>query len=171
VTKLLYSAIAYEFCFGALDAEFCDAPPKYLPIFSNALIGNVKIADDLGLIFGHCFHSDPVRRPSAQSVKKILAKHLLRNEHVANFVSGGQMYSVSQKTNQSQISSPRGAFEILYNGLDFILSKVDREVFVNGIAATAGMLLPGSCVITIGSGSGPNRAFIPFDVSHPEVVL
>ena len=56
--------------------------------------------------------------------------------------------------------------------MDLILClEIVGEVFVNGLAATVGMRLPGSCVIIIGGGSGADRDFIPFNVSHPEVVL
>jgi serine/threonine-protein kinase len=168
-----FGVIAFEFCFGNLDPSLFQEPPDRPPSFSTASIGatNEKIAPEIIAHLDRCFNTDPATRPSAIELKLLLAKHLLRNQHVATFVHGGTPYSVSYSSNQYQITASKGKFEVRYNGLDFILSNVERDIFVNGISANPGMVLPGSCVITIGSGSGIDRVFIPFDVSHPEVVL
>jgi len=168
-----FGAIAYEFCFGALDPLLFDVPPSPPPSFTTASIGpsQSKIAPEIASILDLCFQAIPTSRPKALEIKRLLAKHLLRNQHVANFVHDGILYDVSHTSNQCTITASKGSFVVQYNGLDFILVSVTGEVFVNGIAAAIGMRLPGSCVIIIGAGSGPNRIFIPFNVSHPEVIL
>lgn len=61
-----------------------------------------------------------------------------------------------------------GSIAVEYNGYEFVLGSVTGNVFINNTGAKAGNVMPGCCVITFGTGS--NRRFVTFDVSHPEVM-
>lgn len=163
--------IAHGFCFGTLHPALVQIPPQLPPSLSTATICRSKLPNDVSLVLDRCLSATASARPRAAEVKAALAKHLLRNKHIADFVHGGIMYSVSQSKPKYQISATKGTFEVTYSGVDFVLTSVSGEVYVNGIAATPNMILPGSCVIGIGGGSAADRAFIPFNVSHPEVIL
>jgi eukaryotic-like serine/threonine-protein kinase len=168
-----FGVTAYRFCFGKLDPTLLRWPPQQPPSFSKATIGTASAVLDVEIVrlLDKCFAADAKDRPKAADLKTAFAKHLLRTKHIAKFTHNGQTYTLSQASKRYRIAGAKGAFEVSYTGLDFILSQVSGEVYVNGVAANAGMSLPGSCVITLGSGSGADRDFIPFNVSHPEVVL
>jgi serine/threonine-protein kinase len=164
---------AYDFCFGSLDPALLKTPPEKPPSFGAANIGQkaAKLDPQVAAVLDLCFELLPTDRPTAGDIRDVLAKHLLRTKHVAKFVHKGTSYTVSQATKGYRITGAKGSFEIAYTGLDFVFAQVTGDVYVNGQAATPRMTLPGSCVITIGAGSGADRDFIPFDVSHPEVIL
>lgn len=168
-----FGVTAYEFCFGKLDSALFKWPPEQPTSFSKAIIGSSSaiLDPEIVTLLDRCFAPNPQDRPKAADLKGAFAKHLLRTKHVAKFTHNGQTYALSQASKRYRIAGAKGAFEVSYTGLDFILSQVSGDVYVNGVAANAGMRLPGSCVITLGSGSGADRDFIPFNVSHPEVVL
>jgi eukaryotic-like serine/threonine-protein kinase len=168
-----FGAVAYEFCFCALHPGLLRTPPAKPPSFATAAIGKTaaKLDAQVVQVLDRCFESNPADRPSAAELRDVLGKHLLRAKHVGKFVHQGTSYTLSHASKGYKITGAKGGFELTYNGLDFVFVRVTGDVYVNGQTANAGMALPGSCVITIGSGSGPDRDFIPFNVSHPEVVL
>lgn len=168
-----FGVIAYEFSFSSLSAELLQEPPKVPPTFANALIGsaNARIAPGVVDILDRCFQSDPNHRPTAEEIQEVLARHLVRTRHVANFVHGGKMYTMSKTAPQYSVTAPKGSFSITYDGLVFSLSNITGDVYINGNKVFGPTILPNSCVIIIGGGTGFDRAFIPFNVSHPEVVL
>lgn len=168
-----FGCVAFSFCFGALDPNFFNAPPGPARPFETARIGtsNAPLSPQISSILNQCLTGAPTGRPTADNIKSILAKHLLFDLHVAQCVFGGQIHSISKSARAIRITGGTGSFEIHYDGLDFIIRAVTGSVSINRLPAVNNMKLPGSCVITIGSGSGPGRAFIPFNVSHPEVTL
>ena len=168
-----FGVIAYEFCFLTLHSALYQIPPQTPPSFGTALIGTgkAKLPSEVALILDRCLSASPSARPKAVEVRSIIAKYLLRNKHVADFEHGGTVYSVSHSSPKYQVSASKGTFEVTYNGVDFVLTSFQGEVFVNVIDATAGMILPAACVILIGRNANADRSFIPFNVSHPEVVL
>jgi len=168
-----FGVTAFEFCFGKLDPALLLWPPQRPCSFAKATIGMAVVKLDVQVVdvLDRCFSSQPHDRPTSAELKAVFGKHLLRTKHVAKFVHNGTTYTLSQASKRYRIAGTKGSFEVLYNGLDFVLSQIIGQVFVNGVAATVGMQLPGSCVIIIGGGSGADRDFIPFNVSHPEVVL
>ena len=168
-----FGAIAYEFCFGNLNPVLLNHPPTIPPSFGTTVIGvtRVSINAEIVSVLDRCFDGIPSVRPTALELKTLFAKHLSHNQHVADFVYDDRMYKVTNVNNSYRISASKGLFVVSYDGLDFLLTEVVGEVYVNGVAAPVGLKLPNSCVITIGAGSGPNRRHIPFNVSHPEVIL
>ncbi len=167
------AVLAYKFCFGGLDAAFYDVPPTSPPSFASATLGQSKerLAAEISSLLDQCLDSNPAIRPSAIKLKRTLAKHISQGVHVANFVHNGKPYSISRSSPSYGISFANCSFEISYDGIDFVLKKVSGDIFVNGIQVGSAMPLFESCVITMGAGSGIDRVFIPFNVSHPEVVL
>jgi hypothetical protein len=88
-------------------------------------------------------------------------------------VGGGRTYTIdaSQKAVQLTVKD-RGSVHIGYDGLRFIVTHVSGDVSINNMSVDVGFILPGSCVVVLGSPDlGARRTFITVDVSHPEVVL
>ena len=64
-----------------------------------------------------------------------------------------------------------GRIAISYDGLDFRVSKVEGNAYINNQTIIENCILPPSCVITLGDVEQRKRLFITFDISNPEVVL
>lgn len=168
-----FGSTAYRFCFGMLDANLKTSPPSSPASFSTARIGahNQVLASEIVRNLDQCFTQIPEDRPSAEILKNLFSKHLLHGKHVGHFVHQGQSYFLNQSNTSFKISAPKGSFFIVYDQINFIIRQPMGEVFINRVPAFDGMFLPQSCVITIGAGSGLGRTFIPFNSSHPEVIL
>lgn len=129
-------------------------------------------AELVGLL-DSCFHSNPLDRPDICEVRRILAKYILRDRHKALLVANGQEHVLDAKVKSVGIGSALlGKFNLRYDGLDFYIDYVSGDVYLNNKAIKITTLLPGSCVVVVGSpDKGMGRLSVSIDVSHPEVVL
>jgi len=133
-----------------------------------------KMSKGMKNILFQCLSDKPDERPTMQEISCYLKKKILQGTHKANVVFNGSGNFLDINTPDVSLSySDIGSLKIHYDGFDFILDNVIGEVSVNNRAASTGDILPGSCVIIIGGTHRHNnqRAFITFDISHPEVVL
>jgi serine/threonine-protein kinase len=168
-----FGSTSYQIIFGALHYNHYQAPPLSPPSFSGAVVGASleQIHPEISSQMDRCFAADPDHRPSAGELQNLFAKHLLHGRHVGHFVHSGTSYFLDHSKTSYKITGGRGSFFIVYDNLDFLIRQPTGEVFIHGATAVDRSVLPKSCVITIGQGSGPGRTFIPFNVSHPEVIL
>ncbi|ECX3750297.1 serine/threonine protein kinase, partial [Salmonella enterica] len=67
--------------------------------------------------------------------------------------------------------APLGEIDIYYDGLEFKITFVDGDVFINNMRPKVNTVLPNSCLLTFGAPHLRNRRFMTFSSSHPEVVL
>ncbi|WP_162918510.1 serine/threonine protein kinase [Taklimakanibacter deserti] len=125
---------------------------------------------DVPAIIHQCTNSDPTKRPPMNAVRDTLEDQLLRDRHHARIVNGANIYELSSANRNISLQSAVGSIAIGYNGLQFRVTSVSGEVFVNNEAAKVDQRMYPACVITIGDRHRPNRAFLTFDVSHPEVM-
>ncbi len=118
-----------------------------------------------------CLSVDPSLRPALATLRDLIAKHLVANKHRALITHHGTTYHIDSSKKRVDLTHPSQAVSIRveYDGLDFTVTAVTGTAFANNIPLTAGYVLAGSCLITLGTGR--DRAFVTFDVSHPEVVL
>jgi hypothetical protein len=101
-------------------------------------------------------------------VRDALAAELLYGQHRARF-HGKEL---SKPGDRVELKTEVGAITLNYTGYAFVIDTVKGEVYVNNRPAQSGNELTGSCVITIGDPArGMFRTFVPFELSHPEVVL
>lgn len=138
------------------------------------------IAPALVDVLNQCLHPDPTARPPIAVVRDELARHILYDMHQALVVYKGQakylgarQRTITLKLNERGTTNNIGNVMIEYDGLQFKVVKVSGEVFINNAAVATGDELPGSCVVGLGNSQREsfNRAFITFDLSHPEIVL
>ncbi|MBV6851824.1 hypothetical protein KWH43_22410, partial [Xanthomonas campestris pv. heliotropii] len=69
---------------------------------------------------------------------------------------------------QSFLNATVGNLTVEYDGLNFNVTQVAGDVYINNTPAVTGMIVPGCCVLTFGNGRA--RKFVTFDVSNPEVM-
>ncbi|HEY8035648.1 MAG TPA: protein kinase [Methylobacter sp.] len=124
-------------------------------------------------ILESCINCPPTCRPKISAVRDILAKHLLFNRHRALVVYKGQpSYLDANNRSVSLTLNSMGHVEIQYDGLDFRAANVLGDVYVNNMQFNSGDILPGSCVVALGTPAQGNlRKYITFDLAHPEIVL
>ena len=172
VDTYAFGALCWWLLDGDLPQELREHPPQTsasVPSISSsrALPADVVSAVDATLSV------DPAARPTMAAVRDVLAQQLLFGRHRAHLSAGVNEYDLQDPGQHVRINiGGIGGMTISYDGLRFVVSNVQGDVFINNRVATPGQILPGASVITIGAPNlGPRRVFVTFDVSHPEVVL
>jgi serine/threonine-protein kinase len=148
-------------------------PPRPTPtdIFSAK---TMEIPSELDALFLSCLNHAPESRPAMSTIRDIIARHLLKDKHQALAVFNDTPQYLNHSKRKISLSLPNiGAIEIEYNSLDFFVKSKSGEVLVNNRAIQTNEVIPGSCVVALGYSCRPSRerAYITFDISHPEVVL
>ncbi|MEI5639724.1 MULTISPECIES: serine/threonine-protein kinase [unclassified Pseudoalteromonas] len=125
-------------------------------------------------LFKKCLSSEPTSRPEMSVIRDEISKYLLFDKHQALAVIKGQPHILNKNKRSAKLEfGTIGSFEIHYNGLNFSLKNVSGEVYMNNIKVNGDMVIPGSCVVGIGTSSRhyTQRIFVTFDISNPEVAI
>lgn len=157
---------------GTLPPALQEIPPgrsKPKPLFGSC---PMPIPETLSLLFDDCLSSQPSKRPPAARIVESLEQHILFGKHSALITHGGKSDALSVPGKTVRLSAGEDTATILYDGLQFLVSQVNGDVYINNTEAIAGMALPTSCVITLGHpGLKAQRRFVPVDMTHPGVVV
>lgn len=173
VDTYAFGATALYLATQTLPKLLLKQPPSPLPqgTFAGLAMGlPATLADLLQATLDH----DPALRPPMSAVRDEIARQLLRGKHQALTVLNGKASYLNAKNRVVKLELPSvGKIEISYDMHRFSISAVTGEVAINNKSVAVGQEIPGSCVVALG---GPHRqwfqrAFVTFDVSHPEVVL
>ena len=168
-----FGATILALALGKLPKELRARPPKLpLPLTNFGPLSS-GLPPDVAEILEKCFEVKPEQRPGMDEIARIIGLHLLRDRHRALLVSGGRTYVLDHTNRIVQLSvTNQGALTIEYDGLRLVLSDVSGTVAVNNLPASNGDVLPGSCVIVLGTADlATRRTMITVDVSHPDVAL
>jgi eukaryotic-like serine/threonine-protein kinase len=156
---------------GKLLKELRAMPPEKAPaqLFSNS---EFDLPSELQILLESCLKHDPGERPSMPHVRDALAVKLLTNKHRALLIYSGKP-NYLDKDNRSVSLSVKGvgSITISYDGDNFFVENPEGELFINNMAVSTGMGMPGSCVIAFGNSDRKVRNFVTFDISYPEVVI
>lgn len=179
--KAIFTASVDIYAFGAtalflglrdLPAELKQSPPVFTGVNYFATFP-FELPEEVAEILNNCLRPNPVDRPLMQSVRNILAKHLLHDRHKALVVFRGQPSYLNANNRTVKLSlAEMGKVVIRYDGFCFRVESVDGDVFINNLRVAVGYELPGACVVALGAPEQKNsRRYITFDLSHPEIVL
>jgi serine/threonine protein kinase len=148
--------------------ELASWPPvPMLPGTLKTLIPNTP-ADVIQLLEAS-LRPDPASRPTIAEIESSIRKHLLVDRHRAFLVLGRDTHEIHQAARSATVSSgTRGSIGIRYDGLLFSVTSLSGTVLLNNRPVQIGDQLPACCVITF--GVNPDRTFVTFDVSNPEVM-
>ena len=155
---------------GAILPAFRQTPPysNPLPSFSSS---SLNLPTEIVAKLDSTLESNPKKRPAMSEVRDVLARRLLYGKHRAA-VSYGALHELGTPGKSISLQTGVGALTIKYDGLSFIIDSLSGDVYINNVPARVSARLPGSCVITFGAAHlGSSRTFVPFNVSHPGVVL
>ncbi|MFM5338785.1 serine/threonine-protein kinase [Aeromonas enteropelogenes] len=127
------------------------------------------LPSDLVTVLSSCLSYDKSQRPTMESVKDIIAKHLLKNKHRALFVLNNKIYELNARKKDVAVTWGGGSqMKIEYDGFDFKITSFSGDVTVNNQPVTLNKKFPSCSVITLINGS--SRTFVTFDISRPEVM-
>lgn len=168
-----FGATALFLATGNLPIELRVQPPNPSPAGYFAGVG-LPLAHEVIAILDACLASAPTTRPALSSVRDLLAKHLLFDKHQALVVYAGKAKYLNSADRVVALNfGTIGQVEITYDGLEFRVTQSSGEVFINNRMVTANDVLPGACVVSLGGSHRlpRSRAYITFDLSHPEILL
>jgi eukaryotic-like serine/threonine-protein kinase len=155
---------------GAILPVFRQTPPFATPFPSFASCP-VALTPEVISTLDSTISVDPKKRFAMTQVRDVLASRLLYGRHRA-IVTYGTMHELSSPGKSINLKTGTGGVTIRYNGLLFVIESISGDAYINNAVAQVGQPLPGSCVITLGPPHhGAARTFVPFNVSHPGVVL
>lgn len=151
-----------------LPDELANWPP--LPMAAGALAHLLPdTPSDVVQLLEASLRPDPSTRPTIAVIEGSIRKHLLKDRHRAFLVLGKDTHEIHRGSRSAIVSSAaRGSLGIKYDGLVFSVTTVDGAVLLNNGPVKGGDELPACCVITF--GVHPDRTFVTFDVSNPEVM-
>lgn len=120
-----------------------------------------------------CISDSPNARPTAGKISERASQVLLRGQHRALFVDeAGNPFELHVGKPPVTLRGSYGQVSIEYTGLDFRVTALAGEVWVNNSRVVIGSMMPKGCVIVLGDPErGVSRMSITMDVAHPEVVL
>jgi serine/threonine-protein kinase len=160
---------------GDLPNELALRPPQPDQwIAAGGFRAFLSVPTRLGCLLDTCLAGDPSKRPTMAEVRDAFASHLLQDSHRALIVSGTRIAVCDRTTKTATMSaSGLGAITLRYAGTHFEVAAVQGDARVNNQPVVVGMVIPGSCVATLGGSHLPpwKRVHVTIDVSHPEVVL
>lgn len=173
VDVFAFGATALKLVRGTLPNGLRAIPPE-LPI-ADADFTKQTIVLPLAIaaILNQCLSKKPANRPSMETVRDIVGRHLLHGRHKATMIVGENIHYLEKMGQSVKLSAGSlGSVDVSYDGYDFIATNVVGDVYINNMSIAPPQNLPGACVITLGAPSlGIKRHYITFDVTHPEVVL
>jgi serine/threonine protein kinase len=165
--------IAWKLYFDNYPAALLEVPPQTGTAVLPAIGSVVPELGAVGLLIDRALSITPSHRPSAIEFRDTLAEKLTFGRHRGVISLSGKSHELKAPGKGTNVTyGTVGQIGVMYDGARFIVKSAQGAVFVNNVAVTIGSDIPHCCVITIGDASLKNqRAFIPFNASHPEVVL
>jgi len=158
---------------GTLPPDLRRSPPRLPCAAADFSAQSLQLPMEVAAALNRCLSFDRGDRPEMAFVRETVGAELLRDQHRAAFVVQGTLHNLSATQRNVTITlTPLGAARFTYDGLRFLVTPVTGEIFVNNVPVGAESVLPKSSVVTFGgTDRGMGRVHVPFDVSHPEVVL
>jgi serine/threonine protein kinase len=168
-----FGVIAWWLYTKSYPSALQEVPPQSITKVVPSITAVLPNLGYLGSLIDRSLSLDPQSRPTAGQLKEALGSVLTHGRHRGIVTLNDIMHELSSRGSGTKVRfGIQTAVGIWYDGDIFTVSEVEGSVYINNIAAIVGAEVPHSCVITFGAPElGSRRAFVPFNVSHPEVVL
>lgn len=158
-------------CFALLTNNVLDnlaERPPTQPSLTEFSAPFSTLPQEIPQILHSCLETNKLDRPTMKNISGLLEKQLLKGKHRATVVLNGVVHVLDKRNRTITLNATIGSLSIEYNDLEFIVTQVSGDVFINNTSVRVGEVVPGCCVLTFGTGGG--RTFVTFDVSNPEVM-
>lgn len=131
----------------------------------------VALPSDLARLLNTTLADNPTDRPEMKTVCRAISRYLLKDKHRALLSYSGATYILDKSRKTVSFGKvATSSATITYDGLDFEIERTSGEICVNNQTVQESMVLPGACVVALGTDP-KTRIFVAIDVSNPEVVL
>ena len=173
VDVFAFGATALKLIRGTLPKDLLSIPPNLPSADADFGKQTLAIPPAIAATLNQCLSIEPAKRPSMETVRDIVGRHLLHGRHKATMIVGEKIHYLEKMGQSVKLSAGSlGSVDVSYDGCDFIATNVVGDVYINNMSIAPPQKLPGACVITLGAPpQGIQRRYITFDVTHPEVVL
>jgi serine/threonine-protein kinase len=173
VDVFAFGATALKLVRGKLPSDLRAIPPNLPVVDADFAKQALTLPPEIATVLNQCLSKKPTKRPSMETIRDIVGRHLLHGRHKATMIAGDKIHYLEKIGQSVKLSAGSlGSVNVIYDGYDFIATNVIGDVYVNNMGITPPQNFPGACVITLGAPSlGFHREYITFDVTHPEVVL
>ena len=168
-----FGASCWALVTSSIPSCMFERPPQSTTTVPSIKTVRPDLPDPIAKIIDESLSVDPKARPTTEQIREILHRHLVKDRHKA-FIGVATPQELSARNRDIGLKDQAGFGEvrIRYNGLDFVVTHVKGEVFLNNRPVAVNEVLDHACVITFGhQGRGAARSFVEFNSSHPEVVL
>ncbi|WP_081798206.1 serine/threonine-protein kinase [Pseudomonas sp. RL] len=165
---------AWALASASLPGELHEVPPQSsADVPSLATVMGGKLSKEVIELIDVCLSVNPARRPSAKVFCDTIKDHLVCDEHRGIFVYGGSVHTISKDNRRVGLRfNGVGGIVVVYDGINFEITDVEGDVYINNRGAFAGSRLHDACLLTFGRPElGSNRYWVTFSSSHPEVIL
>lgn len=169
-----FGICAWALAKNTFPSPFLQQPPQSISLAPSIQTALPDLPSEISNLIDSCLCIDRLRRPNASVISELCARYLVRNEHRGLFVVGqNAIYELTHSNRNVSIDlGYLGAIRVDYNGLDFEVSAVTGDVYINNKPLLPGSKLSEACVLTFGKSElRYNREWVTFSSSRPEVVL
>ncbi|MBR0651595.1 serine/threonine protein kinase [Roseomonas terrae] len=173
VDVFAFGATALKLVRGRLPSDLRAIPPNLPATDADFTKQTLALPPAIAATLNQCLSKKPMTRPSMETVRNIIGRHLLHGRHKATMIAGDKIHYLEKIGQSVKLSAGSlGSVDVSYDGYDFIATNVTGDVYINNMGIIPPQKLPGASVITLGAPSlGFQRQYITFDVTHPEVIL
>lgn len=118
-----------------------------------------------------CFAPVPVDRPTMESIRDLVSSRLLYNQHRASFHNPPNLYQLNDAKLSISLKTNSGSISIGYDGYRMTVSGVSGNVSINNQRLSVGDEIVHSGVIIFRPDGNGYPAFVPYDLSNPQVAI
>lgn len=165
---------AWALATAGIPKELYQTPPQQTGLApSIGVVMGAVLTPEIVSLIDLCLSPDPALRPSAQTFCSTIHKHLVRDEHRGIFTYGNDLFHLSKNARNVGIRfNGLGAIKAIYDGVEFKITSVSGDVYINNHVAVPDAILHEACVLTFGRPElKSRRSWVTFSSSHPEVIL
>lgn len=168
-----FGACCWALVTSAIPSCLFERPPQSGSLVPSISTACPNLPAEIFRTIDQCLNVDSASRPSATDIRTVMHRHLVKDRHRAVLVGLPRLHELNTSNRKITLKAGTvGEIRIEYNGLEFSVTHVLGEVFVNNRPVVVNDALDGACVLTFGNqGRGNSRSFVELNASHPEVVL
>jgi len=159
---------------NALPPELYEMPPQKSARVRSIATVLPELPVEIVKLIDACLDPSPTFRPKSQHFSQIIERHLVRDMHRGIFVEDNKpVFELSHAKRKVTIKiDKRGTLQVIYDGVEFRITLVEGDVYINNRPACFGDVLHEACLLTFGPiNQGSNRVWVTFSSSHPRMIL
>ena len=132
-----FGATALKLVRGKLPSDLRAIPPNLPVADADFTKQTLALPPAIAAILNQCLSKKPANRPSMETVRDIVGRHLLHGRHKATMIVGQKIHYLEKIGQSVKLSaSSLGSVDVSYDGYDFIATNVVGDVYINNMGIT-----------------------------------